>query len=120
MMRRLIALGLAGLAALATATAVAQQRTIHEERSLYRNISVVELGDERCMLFRARRGLGRESCMLMTDPDKLVFDYAPMMLSSLFLNPDPKKILIIGQGGGTLPMALKKLVPNAEIDVVEI
>jgi spermidine synthase len=119
-MRRLIALGLAGFAVLAAATAIAQQRTIHEERSLYRNISVVQVGDERCMLFRARRGLGRESCMLMTEPDKLVFDYAPMMLSSLFLNPDPQKILIIGQGGGTLPMALKELVPNAEIDVVEI
>jgi spermidine synthase len=114
------ALALGALAALTAAPVLGQQRTLHEERSLYRNISVVQVGDERCMLFRARRGLGRESCMLVSDPDRLVFDYAPMMLSSLYLNPNPQKILIVGQGGGTLPMALKELVPNAEMDVIEI
>jgi spermidine synthase len=107
--------------ALTAAGAQAQeQRTIHQERSLYRNISVVQTGDERCMLFRARRGLGRESCMLVSNPDKLVFEYAPMMLSSLFLNPNPRRVLVIGQGGGTLPTALQKMVPDAAIDVVEI
>jgi spermidine synthase len=110
----------AGALLLSLGSASAQQRTIHQERSLYRNISVTQNGDERCMLFRARRGLGRESCMLVSRPDHLVFEYAPMMLSSLFLNPDPQRILIIGQGGGTLPMALQELVPNAAIDIVEI
>ena len=110
----------AALLALSVPSAQAQQRTVHEERSLYRNITVTQNGDERCMLFRARRGLGRETCMLVSKPDHLVFEYAPMMLSSLFLNPAPQRILIIGQGGGTLPMALQELVPNAAIDVVEI
>ncbi len=112
---------LLALTALAVPAAAAEQRIIHKERSLYRNISVAEMGDERCMLFRARRGLGRESCMRISDPDHLVFEYAPMMLSSLFLNPQPPaRILIIGQGGGTLPMALQKMAPQAAIDVVEI
>jgi spermidine synthase len=43
-----------------------------------------------------------------------------MMLSSLFINPQPQRVLIIGEGGGTLPMALQKMVPGAAIDVVEI
>src|SRR4051812_18327720 len=103
-MPRLVLVLCAALLVAVGFTARAQeQRTIHQERSLYRNVSVVQTGDERCMLFRARRGLGRESCMRVTDPDHLVFEYAPMMLSSLFLNPSPRRILIIGEGGGTLP-----------------
>lgn len=102
------------------APAGAQETTLHREQSLYRNIYINQDGDERCMLFRARRGLGRESCKLMHQPDKLVFEYAPMMLSSLFLDPEPKRVLVIGLGGGTLPVALQKMAPNAEIDVVEL
>ncbi len=105
---------------LAIAPARAQETTLHREQSLYRNIFVTQDGDERCMLFRARRGLGRESCKLMHDPDKLVFEYGPMMLSSLYLNAAPKRVLIIGLGGGTLPSALRQMLPNAEIDVVEL
>ena len=120
MMLRVFAALAAGLLLASAIPVQAQERTLHEERSLYRNISVTQNGDERCMLFRARRGLGRETCMLVSDPRHLVFEYAPMMLSSLFLNPNPQRILVIGQGGGTLPMALQEMVPNAAIDVVEI
>jgi spermidine synthase len=102
------------------APAAAQQRVIHEERSLYRNIVVMQTGTERCMLFRARRGMGRESCKDMANPREFVFEYASMMLASLFLNPSPERILIIGLGGGTLPEALQEMVPDAVIHTVEI
>jgi spermidine synthase len=42
------------------------------------------------------------------------------MMSALFMKPDPRSILIIGLGGGTLPRALQQVVPAATIDVVEI
>ena len=100
--------------------ASAQQRVLHEQRSLYRNIVVMQTGTERCMLFRARRGMGRESCKDMANPREFVFEYASMMLASLFLNPSPKRILIIGLGGGTLPEALQEMLPDAMIDTVEI
>jgi spermidine synthase len=102
------------------APASAQQRVIHEQRSLYRNIVVMQTGTERCMLFRARRGLGRESCKDMANPKEFVFEYASMMLASLFLNPSPDRILIIGLGGGTLPEALQEMLPDATIHTVEI
>jgi spermidine synthase len=100
--------------------AQAQQNVLHEEHSLYRNILVTQNGNERCMLFRARRGLGRESCKNTAEPEKFVFEYASMMMASLFLNPDPERILIIGLGGGTLPDALQAMLPNAVIHTVEI
>jgi spermidine synthase len=43
-----------------------------------------------------------------------------MMLGSLYLQPQPGKILIIGLGGGSLPTALSQIFPKAEIDVIEI
>ena len=88
-------------------SAVAQQQLLHQERSLYRNIFVTDSGDELCMLFRYPVPLGRESCKLKSDPDKLIFDYTQMMMAGLYANPKPAKLLIIGEGGGTIPTALR-------------
>jgi spermidine synthase len=41
-------------------------------------------------------------------------------MGALYLNPNPKRLLIIGLGGGTLPTAMHSLVPDATIDVVEL
>jgi spermidine synthase len=46
--------------------------------------------------------------------------YPQMMLGALFVNPAPQSVLIVGLGGGTLPRALRQILPNARIDVVEI
>jgi len=92
---------------------------VHTERSLYRNIVIVEEGDVRCMKFGRNAG-GRQTCQSKSDPDRMVFDYTRMMMAALYLNPAPKRILVIGLGGGTLPGALQKLLPVAKIDVAEI
>jgi spermidine synthase len=93
--------------------------TLHEERSLYRNIVVYQDGDLRCLKF-GRRSSARQTCRQQSDPAQLVFAYTKMMMGALYLNPSPKRILIIGLGGGTLPVALRTVVPTALIDVVEI
>jgi len=108
-------LGLIGFA-----PANAQQQLLHQERSLYRNIYITQDGDERCMLFRYPRPYGRQTCKLLHQPDKLIFDYTQMMLAGLYLNPNPQRILIIGEGGGTIPTALQGILPNAQIDLVEL
>jgi len=118
-MRFLICLAALIGAFLAVAPAGAQQ-LLHQERSLYRNIFVTQNGDERCMLFRWPRPLGRESCKLLHEPQKLIFDYTQMMLSGLYLDPNPKRILVIGEGGGTIPTALQEMFPNTQIDLVEL
>ena len=102
------------------APANAQQQLLHQERSLYRNIFVTQDGDERCMLFRYPRPFGRESCKLLHEPSKLIFDYTQMMLAGLYLNPKPAKLLIIGEGGGTIPTALQEMLPDTQIDLVEL
>ena len=97
----------------------AKDNIIHAEKSLYRDIIVYEDGDLRCMAF-GRRARGRQSCILLSDRDRLVFGYTRMMMGALYLNPSPERVLIVGLGGGTLPGALQKMLPAAQIDIVEV
>jgi spermidine synthase len=102
------------------APAIASQKLIHSEHSLYREVFVYEDSGTRCLCFTRWCTIGRQSCMLLEHPERLVFDYTRMMLGALYLQPEPRRILIIGLGGGTLPRALERLLPEAQIDVVEI
>ena len=108
------------LALLAASIAWAEPPLIHSERSLYRQVFVY--GDQytRCLCFTRECRIGRQSCIDLKRPERLMFEYTQLMLGALLLNPDPHSILIIGLGGGTLPRTLAKLLPNADIDVVEI
>ncbi len=93
---------------------------VHQERSLYRNIYVAEQNGERCMYFRLRGNPGKQSCIDLDDPDRLVSEYSRLMMAGLYVQPQPRRILMIGLGGGVTPTALQKLLPDAEIDAVEI
>jgi spermidine synthase len=104
----------------ALAPAAHAQKLVHSERSLYREVLVYEDGPVRCMCFTRNCRIGRQTCMNTEAPDRFVMNYTQMMMAALFMKPDPRSILIIGLGGGTLPRALQQVVPAATIDVVEI
>ena len=96
-------------------------RTIHQERSLYRNIMVTEDSSRRCMRFTITDINGQnQSCRYLDDYDKLVFPYARMVLASLMVQDNPQSILIIGLGGGTLVHTYSTIFPEAEITIAEI
>ncbi len=95
-------------------------KTIHSERSLYRNILVDETGDLLCLKFKTKHSKSQQSCMLKSAPNQLVFNYTKLLMSSLLLQPKPKKILIIGLGGGTLSNVFYQLYPHSEIINVEL
>lgn len=97
-----------------------QAEIIHREKSLYRNIVVTEVDQRRCLLFTVRRANKRQSCMYLNDPDELVFSYTKMIFAGLLMNPDPSRVLVVGLGGGSIPLTLRKLFPKANIDIVEI
>lgn len=99
---------------------IASAEVIHEQKSLYRNIEVKESGNRRCLVFAVKKGDRNQTCMDLRDPRKVVFPYARMTFAGLLANPNPKSILVIGLGGGTIPTALSELYPNTTIDVVEI
>jgi len=98
----------------------AMAEVIHSERSLYRNILVEDKGDLRCLKFNVKSSKTRQSCLSKSQPEKLVFNYTKQLLTGLLVNPEPKRILIIGLGGGTMSNTLHQLVPASHIDNVEI
>jgi spermidine synthase len=101
--------------------AQAQMNVIHSERSLYREVLVYEADGERCMCFTRQCRIGRQTCIDLSHPDRFALFYTRMMLAgTLFASPDPKRVLLIGLGGGTLPSALRRILPEAQIDVVEL
>jgi spermidine synthase len=121
--------GLALLLALCVATlasappsAAAASKIVYNKKSLYRNIMVSDEGDRFCMTFRMQSGAvhALQSCMFKDDHDKLVFDYAKAVMAGQLAMPKPKRILVLGLGGGSIPRVYRKLHPTAAIDVVEI
>lgn len=108
------------LTALSLAPLLAAAKTIHAERSLYRNIVVREYDDRRCLIFTVVRGDKNQSCIELDHPDWLVFSYTRMVFAGLLVEPSPMRILIAGLGGGSIPTTLHALLPDAAIDVVEI
>lgn len=112
-------LSAAGLLAAGSATAD-NMKLLHSERSLYREVLVYETGDVRCICFTRFCRIGRQTCQDVKRPDRIVMNYPQMMLGALFVKPEPKSVLIVGLGGGTIPRALHDVVPGARIDVVEI
>src|SRR5882672_9691866 len=112
---------LAGLSALAALTVLAcsAQTVIYERASPYNTIIVTEGPNGlRTLLFE--RGGGRQSVVKPGDPDHLELPYARVALAGLALCEEPRRILVVGLGGGTLPMFLRKHYPAATIDAAEI
>jgi spermidine synthase len=93
---------------------------VHQERSLYRNILVDDQGDLRCLKFNVKTTKTNQSCFYKTAPQRLVFNYTKLLFSGLLLIEQPKSILIVGLGGGTMSNILQELYPTSKIINVEI
>jgi spermidine synthase len=108
------------LSLLFVSTSFVQAEIIHQERSLYRNILVEDKDDLRCLKFNVKSSQTQQSCLLKSQPKKLVFNYTKLLMTSLLLNGTPDRILIIGLGGGTMSNILAELYPQSQIDNIEI
>lgn len=116
-----VALLLACLAAVAGGQAAGERAgVVHVEPSRYAPVVVIEEFGERCIAFGSSPSGSRQTCVDLDDPKALVFSYTRMMLGALYLQPQPARVLVIGLGGGTLPTVLAELLPQAQIDTVEI
>ena len=61
-----------------------------------------------------------QSEMDLRDPIRLTIDYTRMMMGFLFFVGQPKRIEMIGLGGGSLAKYCHHTLPDAEIAIVEI
>ncbi len=121
MNRRPFLAGLLAYLALVALVALARddQTVLYEKASAYSTIVVTEeeLG---LRTLRFGRGGARQSVVKLGDPGYLALPYARVALVGLALSQEPRRFLVVGLGGGTLPMFLRKYYPNATIDAVDI
>jgi spermidine synthase len=61
-----------------------------------------------------------QSRMKLQDPFALDLEYTRTMMGFLLFQPDPRQIVMIGLGGGSLTKFCHRHLPGASIEVVEI
>ncbi len=99
--------------------AQAEDRILYEKPSAYSNIIVTE-NDEGLRTLLFERNGARQSVIKVGDPDHIELPYARVMSVGLALVQRPRRVLIVGLGGGTIPSFLHKHYPRTRIDVVDI
>lgn len=61
-----------------------------------------------------------QSAMLLSSPQRLILDYTREMMTFLLFNADPKRILLLGLGGGSIAKFCYRHLPGADITAVEV
>ena len=90
---------------------------IDDEESPYQTIFISENNGIRRMHVGSL--LDRSSAMDLKDPYRHVYEYTAMMMLVSGYVDAPKKILVVGLGGGTVTRTLRMIYPDAEITNVE-
>ncbi len=94
----------------------AEAGLILEKDSFYNHIRLAEDADQRYMDFENLR----QSAMSLKDPWELRLRYTRFLSLALALHPEPKRILILGLGGGSFPKRLHRDLPDVVVDAVDI
>ncbi|OAI13044.1 spermine synthase [Methylomonas koyamae] len=89
---------------------------IHQSHDDEGVIEVVENNGERALHFGSP---ARQSSMLIADPNRLHSFYARAMMALLLFNDNPRDVLMIGLGGGTIAKFMLHQFPDCRLKVVE-
>lgn len=128
--RRVVAPLLAGAALLLAAGALllwltSPARTLgqleHEEVSAFSHIRVRRNDDVRALTFVRDNGQEAvQSRVNLAAPHTLISPYARMMFASYLYQPQPRRVLVVGLGGGAMVRFLSHHEPEVHVDAVEI
>lgn len=116
--RKLFLFGLVAVLALCV-LALADQKVLYKKDSPYNTIVVTEDGRGLRTLSFEEHG-ARQSVVKVGDPDHIELPYARAMVVGLAFVRQPRRMLVVGLGGGTIPSFLHEHYPRATIDVVDI
>jgi spermidine synthase len=119
--RRRAALTLAAFLALTSVFACRAHgpRLVHESDSQFNHLVVREESDGARTLQFGREGV-IQSRVNLDDPMDLKLQYTRAAMLAWALVPAPRRVLIIGLGGGAMPRYLHRVLPKAHIDVAEL
>ncbi len=101
------------------APAGAASTVLYDQPSIFGSIIVTE-EENGLRVLRFERYGARQSVVKPGDPEYLELPYARVVFAGLALCEEPRRLLVVGLGGGTLPMFLRRHYPQAVIDAVDI
>ena len=93
-----------------------QGELIHSRHDELGPIEVVDDGIYRSLHFGSD---AKQSCMLLRDPRQLALSYTRAMCAALLFCGTPRRVLLLGLGGGSLAKFLLHHYPECHIDAVE-
>lgn len=102
-----------------TVHARAGETVLYDKPSQYNNIIVTE-DEQGYRVLRFEKGGARQTIGKPGHPEYLGFAYTKVAFVGLALAEEPRRIMVVGVGGGTMPMFLRRYYPNAVIDAVDI
>jgi spermidine synthase len=94
-------------------------RIAHVETE-YNDVFITKRQNQLVMSFQVKGWDYTESVTNLTDPDDLPLRYAQVMSIAIVYPETPKKILMLGLGGGSISTYLGRFLPDASITTVEI
>ena len=97
-------------------SAVVHARIVYERDSLYSHIVVEDVGGTRTLYFNT----WPQSEMLIHDPHRGALQYTEMYHAILAFNPQCKRVLVIGLGGGSTQKAFLSRYSDITVQTVEI
>jgi len=96
--------------------AVAHARIVYKRDSLYSHIVVEDIGGTRTLYFNT----WPQTEMLISDPSRGGLQYTEMYHAVLAFNPQCKRVLVIGLGGGSTQKAFLSRYSDITVQTVEI
>lgn len=96
-------------------------KILHHSSNEYGPLWIFDQPDNsRCLSFVPLTDGIVQTCINLDNKDVIKFEYAKMILGTLYLNDSNKRILMIGLGGGALARTIQQILPNSRLDLVEI
>jgi spermidine synthase len=92
---------------------------VYRKATPYHDIRVVDSGDCRALLSGTGRSQ-RQSAMRLDDLRRHELEYSTLVFSCLLFVPEPRRVLVVGLGGGVLPREMLHYFPETRVDVAEI
>lgn len=116
---RRVMLGLLMTCAMAFSAAAQQWEKLYDRQSQYTRILVFNTpSNHRVLNFDNSDATQSEINLL--DTDELVLSYAKHIMTALPLVENPKRVLVVGLGGGCMQRYMRKLMPDLQIDTAEL
>ena len=113
------ALAVIAVLAVGAACATTRPRIVFDRTSRYGRVLVIDEGPRRVMRFGSLEG-SEQSAIEPANPRAVPVEYVRYALIGLAHHGRPRRVLMIGLGGGTFTTLVHRALPDAVIDAVDI